>query len=174
VKTLGVFTAPNLPHQGPFREHLWQVHLYGHLARTYGAPGHRVLGRLGPLPVDLVRLRYIRRGVPTPTRSRRRATTRDPRPRLCAGGVRSFRAATRPARTAGRPRRARSTRTRRLSGSSPATTGLAGSRRHGCRAGRARPRTAPDSYSQPAGSGRPSHRACAHSVWARRREHPVP
>jgi hypothetical protein len=61
VKTLGVYAAPDLPHQGPYKEHLWQVHLYGHLARTYGAPGHRVLGGLGPLPVDLVRVRYIRR-----------------------------------------------------------------------------------------------------------------
>jgi hypothetical protein len=61
VKTLGVYAAPDLPHQGPYKEHLWQVHLYGHLARTYGAPGHRVLGELGPLPVDMVRVRYIRR-----------------------------------------------------------------------------------------------------------------
>lgn len=61
VKTLGTFAAPDLLHDGPYREHLWQVHIYADLLRTAGSPDHRVLGGLGPLPVDLVRVRYVRR-----------------------------------------------------------------------------------------------------------------
>lgn len=61
VKTKSTRALDVVVRQGPSRHEWFQVHLYAHLLRTGGLAEHPHLPTGEPLPVDVVRLRYVGR-----------------------------------------------------------------------------------------------------------------
>ncbi|MEV0735417.1 PD-(D/E)XK nuclease family protein [Streptomyces sp. NPDC050549] len=61
VKTKSTRALDVVVRQGPSRAEWFQVHLYAHLLRTGGLRDHPGLPTGEPLPVDVVRLRYVGR-----------------------------------------------------------------------------------------------------------------
>ncbi|WP_372407378.1 hypothetical protein [Streptomyces luteireticuli] len=61
VKTSSAHALRRLERQGPGDPHLFQVHLYAYLLRTGSLHSHPHLPTGVPLPVDVVRLRYVGR-----------------------------------------------------------------------------------------------------------------
>ncbi|WP_435058315.1 PD-(D/E)XK nuclease family protein [Streptomyces sp. bgisy060] len=61
VKTKSTRALDVVVRQGPSQAEWFQVHLYAHLLRTGGLKDHPSLPTSEPLPVDVVRLRYVGR-----------------------------------------------------------------------------------------------------------------
>ncbi|MEU3783386.1 PD-(D/E)XK nuclease family protein [Streptomyces sp900129855] len=61
VKTKSTRALDLVVRQGPSQHEWFQVHLYAHMLRTGGLAGHARLPAGEPLPVDVVRLRYVGR-----------------------------------------------------------------------------------------------------------------
>ncbi|MBC9717795.1 hypothetical protein H9Y04_35220 [Streptomyces sp. TRM66268-LWL] len=61
VKTKSTRALDMVVRQGPGRHEWFQVHLYAHLLRSGGLQSHPTLPSDEPLPVDVVRLRYVGR-----------------------------------------------------------------------------------------------------------------
>ncbi|MER6010144.1 PD-(D/E)XK nuclease family protein [Streptomyces bluensis] len=61
VKTKSTRALDVVVRQGPSQAEWFQVHLYAHLLRTGGLREHSTLPTSEPLPVDVVRLRYVGR-----------------------------------------------------------------------------------------------------------------